>query len=1540
MDPSGKLNNILKTSSSLPAGRTHHNPTPPSAEDDEIPLDCSSEDSHSSDISMSGSDSDDEASPLISTGNERLPIQPLFSAFPATLVPTVEQDPAMSRKRKLVEGIDTPGCIVISSKKVKLDREGYEQPPSTATYPSDKSLLPAEIWHRIFSFTPPRALGNLLCTNKLFNVYLDPSSRYQCKSPLLHSRTSVPLLKPDAIWQVSRRRFWPRMPAPLKEKTELDMWRLACGKKCQYCNKAGSVPSNSPDSPQRNNTQPVWAFAIHSCGPCLVEKTIKEIDLLLSSSIPSLLMSALPFVLVTNEMHMISPDTLRKGLAQPDLQVTKIYLPEQVERLKQEFLSVKSMGGATAEEWLKGLETRGKELFSDLMRWEKWMTTGGVTQMRTQLSSDSISIVAIPNNKGPASVNVSLSAPKSHSNSTNTPKQHTPDPCYVAPIATTSQPTYAPLGTDLQHNSTAPVQPPIKHSNQTNAPRARTREEALELKAARRAEIERRAMELDPPLPANILAHILSFQAAIQIISPLDDNAWEMLKPRLLAQRADAEQLEKREETASQSRIVPERSEGRRHTEENSIAAKQLIDKTWDDIQAPLRARISAYADEIIRGSWDDGRKVDAGNSPQFAVEVLLHVRRRFYTEIAKESVEARAAGQVPAEDPPEGPFTKRLTLENMKWLFDVKIKTRTESHRKDLFFCNGCDVNFKAFGFEGVIQHYAAKHSNSLSLGSVVVHWRAEWPETPPFRSDARTVKAEQPSSRSSYGPLQPPNYAALHHHNASVYSASNPASFQPPPYFTAPLPGCGLSMYGSTAQQLAPYGPGHSYISGHHDYSSSHALPPSPYDPRAAAYSSSEFSFSGIHGRPPAYPSTDVSYGYNFDAPQDNPQVNFQASHSNPLAGKYHAQLGYLARSSRELWTSTAGLKELPGEIRVCVVIYHVVQRFRSRFFESPPLTMFIDGLANNKEMRPVRNVNGLMCKACCLSLNGGTLAGQGSRTFSLPQLVNHFQQAHVDQPQMPASLSLDWTINMVHTPDLSVLTKLRNLTNMDSQKFLLISNAFPPAPHLDDYSQGMTTDRIQSAGPDPVTTYAGQSPTHSNLIPQSSSAYEHASLCVAIRHNSVAPRRQDATRASISGQKLSPSQAASSSTPTLTNYQRFPQDDSGRESSETWQGPCGIRSRKQKGNHPRDHRSTPSQGLKNRKGGVAAASNKAKSQEPNEGDLIAEEDRRQEEEIRAMWAADRREAARFASQNQHLNKAEESDSPIVALEAEDRRSAYTQATRIIRSPTYSIRNQSHEQPVAGQEREEDDLMAGLESQLDLQQVPSKYVDYRPKPTDEVDHEEPSYGRYASSGHHHHSQRYSYDQIRPGSPIYVRHGPGHHFSEYRESPSSHHTDLPTQATTIRDDTTYDQPPRQEHYHAYTDDMRLRRPTPEHAETYELIRMRDFQGEYFIRRPIKLEREPTYQDGHAPYRDSTLQYRSYENNEYSSSRLGLEPVPGIDTHLRQPHEVGVGPVDLRRRSHEPLPRGDLAGYEDYDPRYPAAPPGSSISQQLRYRWP
>jgi hypothetical protein len=93
-------------------------------------------------------------------------------------------------------------------------------------------------------------------------------------------------------------------------------------------------------------------------------------------------MAALPFVFLTNELHVLPPSTLHNGPHPPTIQITKRFAKSQIEEIKQEFDNVKTLGSATAEEWLKGLDERGKERRNDAARWERWESRGGVTNMR------------------------------------------------------------------------------------------------------------------------------------------------------------------------------------------------------------------------------------------------------------------------------------------------------------------------------------------------------------------------------------------------------------------------------------------------------------------------------------------------------------------------------------------------------------------------------------------------------------------------------------------------------------------------------------------------------------------------------------------------------------------------------------------------------------------------------------------------------------------------------------------------------------------------------------------------------------------------------------------------------------------------------------------------------------------------------------------------------------------------------------------------------------------------------------------------------
>ena len=620
-----------------------------------------------------------------------------------------------------------------------------------------------------------------------------------------------------------------------------------------------------------------------------------------------------------------------------------------------------------------------------------------------------------------------------------------------------------------------------------------------EAKAARRAEIERRCMELDPPLGPNLLFHMETFQAALQISTPMTENAWQVLKPRLLAQKEIAEQREK--ERIEQNRIFQVKNEEKKHQD---AQLKEAVDKEWDIIQAPIRDRLAFYADEVIQEKWASGAHVTKDNCSVFAADVLLHASNRFQEHLSHKDSTGRSTGQDAGFDLPNWPASTSLTLESMKWLFDNKVKTFTENFQKELFLCNGCEGNFKFYGFEGVIQHYAAKHTTSLSKGSVVVRWRADWPEPPPFHPNPSAAKAAYyaiPLPVQSSLPSQfrrvPQGHTGFREYgqNVTLPPQSDVQSFGTQP---SPFP-CGLQYQGNF--QHDPYGaiispvqyPAQSEIP-----TQSLALQP----PISYTQAPSEITVGNPNGHngyhttqengtiqqlppnrevlsQPLVNQNDYTEGF----PNTSSTSHHMSSHQVTLSSKsvpfsnaisetargvfdqvpdlYQLQVNDMAKAARDVWFGTSGIKDIPQSVRIYVVIHHVATRFAEKYASEPSIAMFIDGLDHNALMRPVRSLNGLACKTC---VTGGAapLAGfhahpqhtlSDRKLYTLPHLLIHFQSMHLERARHTIDLhrdlessKLDWKQDMIELPETPLIADLINASGMDDAKLKLVAWAFP--------------------------------------------------------------------------------------------------------------------------------------------------------------------------------------------------------------------------------------------------------------------------------------------------------------------------------------------------------------------------------------------------------------------------------------------------------------------------------------------------------------
>ena len=614
-----------------------------------------------------------------------------------------------------------------------------------------------------------------------------------------------------------------------------------------------------------------------------------------------------------------------------------------------------------------------------------------------------------------------------------------------------------------------------------------------EAKAARRADIEKRCMALDPPIRPGVLIHMESFQAALQISTPLTERAWEILRPRLLVQREEAEAREAaitEHARAIQQTIGDHES----HLKDNSDAS----DREWELAQAPMRESLAAHADAIIAEKWAAGAVVTKSNAPVFAADVLLSCRATLCNGISSEGPRSDRSRMEQAHL-----SNRRPTLETMKWLYDQKIKPLTERFQRELFLCNGCEANSKFYGFEAVIQHYAAKHTSALSLGNVVVNWRAEWPDEPPFHPSPRLTNGTSHSAQvHAKDEVRTPSHQTFHLPANTAYVENNPPLN---PTVSAVNSAFGLVGYSSTSLAHSassqafsePFVSNGEYHASHFDQEyqgyASQSAPDARQVPDNQIYPTGASLPSGTGmGFVPA-----GANGHS-TAAHDNLNTFVRNGYPAPLGATdlYHTQLNEMAGHARDVWFGTSGIKDMPQSVRIYVVIQHVVCRFEHKYTNEPSISMFIDGLNHNAAMRPVRSLNGLACKTCAdttaaraVDVTQAQVSTGERKLFTLPLLLNHFRSVHVEKSRPTVDLQtgmessqLDWKRDMIDLPDAALITNLMNAPGIDDKKLHLIAWVFPglfpnPLPKLD--SRTNSSMFRKSEQPPQTYTYRGKGP-----------------------------------------------------------------------------------------------------------------------------------------------------------------------------------------------------------------------------------------------------------------------------------------------------------------------------------------------------------------------------------------------------------------------------------------------------------------------------
>ncbi|KAF2169857.1 hypothetical protein M409DRAFT_20271 [Zasmidium cellare ATCC 36951] len=986
----------------------------------------SSEDFYAQDIPMhhqpppewngvaEASDVDDDSSEMDLSSPSR-PATP--EPQPQPMPDAVAANTLAGTKRKLSDSdnADSPASLLAAERfkkrKVYMARAQHQPvaPPTAG--------MPVEIWQRVFSqYLSPIMLARCLRVCKSFSQYL---TAVPAQPPVAKkNQGKVQPVESESIWTQSRKNYFTTLPRPLNGLSELQMLQLLGGRRCQFCDKQSvQTPATSvyTAGPGPDGVRVIWPFRVRSCGQCLEDRMLKASPLLFSSYTAGLTsgqdIQVLPnpdYAPLRNGVthgfrsqdHHFATESLRLLANIPaNLRFSKMYYKPELDAIKDEAELAKTLGEGAADEWRKGLVAKGKEAMADCARWEKWELNmrAGTDLAQVLREYDLSSFPRLVQDAQSRSAGVNGTQPPVAANGTTHPL---PQPVHVhgntaglpqAPLQHYPQPHFT------QHSMPfAQPFPHFQHQPQQHHPRAgRSLQEAEQARQSRKADIERRCRELEPPLEPNVLQHIDSFQAAMQIALPMTDDAWEILKPKLLEKREAAEWVE--HERASQLAVLQAAMPLNSADEIIPKPAKETYDREYEQAQEPLRKTLGEYADDFINGRWNAGKLVENSNAPVFAIHVLLHVNQRY--------TEDKQLGLLPRFEPPKRkdngkqgtpPLEPFLSLDNMKWVYDNKVRPLTDVHKRELFLCPGCtkERNPKWFAFEGLIQHYGAKHTTAFSKGNIVVHWQtAQWPEDPPFHTNPGQWLAvdRRPSDYKSHG-------RARH---------TPQANHEGP--FAAPNP--------------APQPADNQYHAAHNGYSAS------------------------SHSRPFASPASHAGQnGYFYSQPA---QIQAQ-----PVADISHdAQITKLSNDAREIWDALDGVKNILECIRVQTVIHHAAVRYVEYFQQQPPnLDLLTDALATNTVMRPLKNAHGLACKSCVAAQPNGTgnhssywTRVQGARKYNTSSLITHFKLMH--QAQYQARYA-DWTKDMIELPEGHVVSELLRTPGMDDSKLALIAVAFPKA------------------------------------------------------------------------------------------------------------------------------------------------------------------------------------------------------------------------------------------------------------------------------------------------------------------------------------------------------------------------------------------------------------------------------------------------------------------------------------------------------------
>lgn len=75
------------------------------------------------------------------------------------------------------------------------------------------------------------------------------------------------------------------------------------------------------------------------------------------------------YAFLSKDLHVVSEQNARTNINQG---ISKIFLLDDIKSITAEYIEAKVLGEGAAEEWIKGLDEKGKQSMSDALRWSRW----------------------------------------------------------------------------------------------------------------------------------------------------------------------------------------------------------------------------------------------------------------------------------------------------------------------------------------------------------------------------------------------------------------------------------------------------------------------------------------------------------------------------------------------------------------------------------------------------------------------------------------------------------------------------------------------------------------------------------------------------------------------------------------------------------------------------------------------------------------------------------------------------------------------------------------------------------------------------------------------------------------------------------------------------------------------------------------------------------------------------------------------------------------------------------------------------------------